>query len=574
MASGPKISIGQFSDKGKKETNDDSYGVLTPEGPQLLTKGIAMAIADGVSTSEAAKAASETCVKNFLGDYYSTHESWTVRTSVERVLTAVNRWLYSQNETQYLSDRGMLTTFSALVLKSACAYLFHVGDSRIHLARDGVVELLTKDHSLRVSRNKEYLARAIGFSPDLQVDYLTLPVQPGDFFIFTTDGVHNHIGEARMLSLINESPDDLDAAARAIVNEALANGSSDNLTCQIVRADDPGKPDEETYLKRLSALPFPPDLEPGMDFEGYRIVRELHASNRTQIYLAADLISGAQVVLKTPSVNFEDEPSFIEMFTREEWVGRMISSPHVLKVLPHARRRKTLYYVTEYIEGQTLRQWMIDNPTPGLQTVRDIVEQISKGVRAFNRKEIIHQDLKPENILMDGDGTVRIIDFGSSRVAGLVEIASPVEQLSLLGTVDYIAPEYHMGERPSRLSDMYSLAVITYEMLTGKLPYQGKGFASARDVTRLSYVSAQEHNKNIPVWVDGALRKALQVRPAARYDRLSEFVTDLQRPNPEMTRTGARPLLERNPVAFWRGVALLMFAINIALYYFSFISTP
>jgi len=121
---------------------------------------------------------------------------------------------------------------------------------------------------------------------------------------------------------------------------------------------------------------------------------------------------------------------------------------------------------------------------------------------------------------------------------------------------------------------MYSLAVITYEMLTGKLPYQGKGFASARDVTRLSYVSAQEHNPNIPVWVDGALRKALQVRPAARYDRLSEFVTDLQRPNPEMTHTGARPLLERNPVAFWRGVALLMFAINIALYYFSFVSTP
>lgn len=571
MAGGPKVSIGQFSDKGKKAANEDSYGVLTPEGPELLTKGIAMAVADGVSTSEAAKAASETCVKSFLSDYYSTHESWTVRTSVERVLTAVNRWLNSQNETQYLSDRGMLTTFSGLVLKSACAYVFHVGDSRIYLARDGVIEALTTDHSLRLSRNKEYLARAVGFSRNLSVDYRTVPVQPGDYFIFTTDGVHNHIADNRMLELIQNSPQDLDGAAQTIVAEALENGSTDNLTCQIVRADEPGKPDEETYLKRLSALPFPPDLSPGMGFEGYRIIRELHASNRTQVYLAVENSSGEQVVLKTPSVNFSDEPSFIEMFTREEWVGRMISSPHVLKVLQPAQRRKTLYYATEYVEGQTLRQWMIDNPKPEMQLVRDIIQQLSMGVRAFNRKEIIHQDLKPENILIDLDGTVRIIDFGSSRVAGLEEISSPIELPELLGTADYIAPEYHLGETPTRRSDMYSMAVIAYEMLTGKLPYQGKGFGSARDVTKLSYVSALEHNEAIPAWMDGALRKALQVRPTQRYDRLSEFVADLKRPNPNMVRSRRGALLERNPAAFWKAVSLVLLVTNFVLYYVAFL---
>ncbi|AZV79411.1 bifunctional protein-serine/threonine kinase/phosphatase [Parasedimentitalea marina] len=570
MVSGPKISIGQFSARGQKDTNDDSYGVLTPEGPELVTKGIAMAIADGVSTSEAAKAASETCIKSFLSDYYATHDSWTVRTSVERVMTAMNRWLYSQNVTHYLSDRGMLSTFSAMVLKSACAYLFHVGDSRIYLARDGKVEVLTTDHNLRISRKQEYLARAVGFSPDLQVDYLTVPVQPGDYFIFTTDGVHNHIADGRMLSLITETPDDLDTAARAIVAEALANGSADNLTCQIVRTDDPGKPDEETYLKRLTALPFPPELAPGLEFEGYRIVRELHASSRSQVYLAVEVISGDQVALKTPSVNYQDDPTYIEMFTREEWVGRMIANPHVLKVLQPVRQRRSLYYVTEYIEGQTLRQWMDDTPEPDLQGVRSIIEQLSIGLRAFNRKEIIHQDLKPDNIMIDLDGTVHIIDFGSSRVAGLVEVETPVEQLSLLGTADYIAPEYHMGQPPSRLSDMYSLAVIAYEMLTGKLPYQGKGFHSARDVARLSYVSALEHNNRIPVWVDGALSKALQVSPKARYDRLTEFVTDLKRPNPEMVNRHPKPLMQRNPVAFWQAVALISILGNLAVYYFVF----
>lgn len=125
------VTIGQHSQTGRKERNDDSYGVLVPESPLLETKGIAMAIADGMSSSEAAKEASESCVKTFLTDYYCTHESWTVKTSVARVLTAINRWLYGQGQTQYLSNRGMVSTFSGMVLKSGAAYIFHAGDSRI-----------------------------------------------------------------------------------------------------------------------------------------------------------------------------------------------------------------------------------------------------------------------------------------------------------------------------------------------------------------------------------------------------------------------------------------------------------
>src|SRR4030095_4371953 len=130
-ASGLAITIGQYSTAGRKPRNDDSYGVLVPPAPQLETKGIAIAIADGMSSSEAAKAASETCVKSFLSDYYATHPSWTVKTSVGRVLTAVNRWLHGQSVTNYMSDRGMVSTFSGVVLKAAAAYVFHAGDSRI-----------------------------------------------------------------------------------------------------------------------------------------------------------------------------------------------------------------------------------------------------------------------------------------------------------------------------------------------------------------------------------------------------------------------------------------------------------
>ena len=103
--------------------------------------------------------------------------------------------------------------------------------------------------------------------------------------------------------------------------------------------------------------------------------------------------------------------------------------------------------------------------------MRGIVEQIAKGLRAFHRMEMLHQDLRPDNIMIDKTGTVKIIDFGSTRVAGVVEAAPPAADDEILGTAQYTAPEYFLGESGSPRSDMFSLGVISYQMLTGKLPY-------------------------------------------------------------------------------------------------------
>lgn len=560
----PAISVGQHSTAGRKDRNDDSYGVLIPEPVLLETKGIAMAIADGMSSSEAAKEASETCVRSFLTDYFATHQSWTVKTSVERVLSAVNRWLHSQSEAHYDSGRGMVSTFSGIVLKSSLAHIFHAGDSRIYLIRDGAIERLTNDHRVRVSGKQEYLSRAFGISRDLAVDYRTLPIERGDILLFTTDGVHDFLRDGQMANIVRAEPNDLDGAAARIVAAAFANNSNDNLTCQIVRIDDPGATDQKALQQRLSALPFPPEISPGSTFEGYKIVRELHLSNRTQVYLAEDQETHERVVIKTPSVNFEDDATYIEMFTREEWVGQLVSSPHVLKVLAPKRLRKSLYYVTEYFEGQTLRQWMLDHPDRDLEAVRGIVEQIVKGLRVFHRKEILHRDLKPENILIDRSGLVKIIDFGSSRVAGIEEIASPVGRPVLLGTEGYTAPEYHRDVQPTTRSDIYSLGVIAYELLTGQLPY-GRGFTTRRDVDRLAYIPATQLNPNVPRWVDAALAKAVHKDPLQRTEVLSALVEDLRKPNTALITNRAVPLIERNPIAFWKVVSLVLAVVNLCL---------
>ncbi len=564
MSESVSLSIGQHSVAGRKDANEDSYGVLIPDAPLLGTKGVAMVIADGMSGSDAGKDASESCVKSFLTDYYSTSETWTVKTSASQILSALNRWLYGQGQSRFKSNRGMVSTISALVLKSATVHIFHVGDSRITRLRNGSLEPLTQDHRIYVSAGKTFLSRAMGIDLNVDVDYRSLAVELGDVFIFTTDGVHEFLSDGDMTRLLAEYESDLDACARAIVELAHANASPDNLTCQIVRVNALGDEDENDYCRKLQERPFPPALSEGMIMDGYRILREMHASKRTQVYLAVDEESGERVVLKTPSVNYEDDPGYLQLFTREEWAGKRIDSPHVLKVVEPKRPRQFLYYVVEYVEGQTLRQWMHDNPEPDLNEMREIIGQIALGLRAFHRKEMIHQDLKPENIVIDKYGTVKIIDFGSVKIAGLEEIAVPVKGPSMLGTVDYSAPEYILGHALSNRADIYSLGIIAYEMLTGKHPY-GKGFSAKRHVGKCPYTPAARHNPGIPAWIDGALEKAVYCDQAKRYEVLSEFLGDLSRPNPKFVGGKSKPLIESDPVAFWRGLAFVLAAVVFIL---------
>ncbi|MEW5757258.1 MAG: protein kinase [Pseudomonadota bacterium] len=559
------INAGQYSDKGIKEQNQDACGIRIPKEPLLTSKGIACVIADGVSSSAGGREASESCVTGFLADYFSTPESWTVKTSGQRILGALNRWLHGQGQTRYASDHGMLTTCSALIIKSTTAHLFHIGDSRIYRYRDNDLECLTRDHQTWGSGDRRFLSRAMGADLMVEIDYHSLPVVTGDIFLLCTDGIHEFIDHKALTQLVAGAAENLERAARQIVTRALELGSQDNVTCQLVQITQLPLQDVDEFYHQLAELPFPPPLDAGMVLDGYKILRELHASTRTQIYLAQDIESGAQVIIKTPSVNYQDDASYIDRFMHEEWIGRRLSSPHVLKALEPKQRRRFLYYVTEYVEGQTLRQWMHDHPQPGLPQVRAIIEQLAAGLRAFHRMEMIHQDVKPENVMIDAHGTVKIIDFGSTRIAGIDEIAKPLEVHHLLGTANYTAPEYFRNERGNTRSDIYALGVICYEMLTGKLPYGEE--PDARDFQRRDYIPSRTYRPEIPRWVDGAIATAVHKKPAQRYEHLSEFVYDLTHPNQKLGQPQAQPLIERNPLAFWRGLSALLFILDVVLIY-------
>ncbi len=522
-----------------------------------------MALADGISSSRVSGIASGVAVRTVLTDYYCTPDAWSVRNSVNHVVTAINSWLHAETrsgEGAEDRDRGYVCTLDLLVLKGRSAHLFHVGDGRIWRLAGQTLERLTRDHRVTVSSAQSYLARALGAEPRVEIDYRQLIIAPGDVFVLSTDGVHDHLAPELIAAAIGP---DLDAAAADIVARAHATGSPDNLTVQLVRIEALPPAGLDHLLDQAADLPPAPLLEPGEALDGYRVIRTLHDSARSHLYLASDP-AGAAVVLKIPSIELAGDADYLRRFMMEEWIARRIDSPYIVRHLPPETPRTRLYLVLEYVEGQTLAQWMRDNASPSLESVRGIVEQVARGLDAFHRREMTHGDLRPENVIIDAGGRVRLLDFGSATVPGAAELEGGVSA-GPLGTAQYSAFELLLGAAATPASDVCSLGLITYHMLTGQLPY-GAAPARARHAAglrKLRYRSALQSRPTLPRWVDGALRKAVHPSPQRRYEAAADFVQDLRAPNPALTPASI-PLAERDPVLFWKAVALAL-AVVVAV---------
>ena len=208
-----QISIGNFSDRGIKPSNQDNQGIRIGEGPLLHTKGIAAAIADGVSSSEHGAEASYACVLGLLEDYFSTPETWSVKKSVQQVCTALNGWLDRQGDAAGAIHRGRVSTLSAVVFKSTTAHIFHIGDSRIYRIREGRLEQLTVDHRTWISTEKNYLSRAMGVDTHLQIDYRREVLEIGDLVLYSTDGVHDYLTDKELITTVLSSKNELPKTA-------------------------------------------------------------------------------------------------------------------------------------------------------------------------------------------------------------------------------------------------------------------------------------------------------------------------------------------------------------------------
>lgn len=556
---GLQVRAAQASRAGRKPENEDALGIRAPEGHQRTSKGVALVLADGVSGAGEGRRAAEVCVQGFLSDYFATPDAWTVKTSGERVLSALNRWLYGQGQQYTQAHHGFLTTVSALVIRSQTAHLFHVGDSRIQrLRNDGgslTLEPLTKDHATRVGAEKTYLTRALGMDWQVEIDYHTTGVQAGDVFLLSTDGVHEFLPRPQLKALLATAAENPDSCCHAILDAAFAAGSDDNLSCQVIVVDTVAPLDADDSRLQAASLPLPPDLAPGMMIDGLRVEAELHANARSQLYRVRDEKTQKTFVLKMPSRHFEDDREQLMRFALEDWVGQRMDHPHVVRGIVPPQARQCLYLLQECLDGEPLSAWSRKNPRPPVQTVVAFAEQAVKGLRALHRRETLHQDVKPDNLFLCSDGRLKLIDLGSVQVAGMADAHGTDDRP---GAAEYAAPEYALHQSRDTRADQFALAVTLYELLTGRHPW-GDDYAKAQspaDFQRLRYTSACRHNPHVPLWLDAALKKALSLSAECRYEALGEFLGDLQRPNPRLVTRGVRPWLERDPAGFWRTLAV------------------
>ncbi|GIX22120.1 MAG: protein kinase [Gammaproteobacteria bacterium] len=541
-----RVAAGQYTHPGRRPYNEDCCGIRLPDDEALERRGVAALVADGVFAAGAGREASEACVRGFLADYYATPESWSTKTAAGRVLAALNRWLHRRGDDPAAAQ--WLTTLSLLILKGRHAWLFHIGDTRIARLRDGRLQPLTRDHTRRMGKRR-VLTRAMGAEPALEIDCSVEPLCEGDLFLLSSDGVHGVLDDDTLAALLR-AEDDPERAARAIVEAALARGGEDNASCQVLRVL--ALPERDVDPRAgPAALPVPPPLRPGQRLDGLTVLRELHASPRSQVYLVHHPTWPEPRVMKCPSPNAADDPVALRQFLDEEWAGRRIDNPHVLRIVDPPQPRSALYHLSEYHTGRSLRQWLDDRGRATLDEARDLLGQLARGLNAFHKLEMVHGDLKPENLLVDAHGTLRIIDFGSVYVPALAEAGRPA---GAAGTYNYSAPERIAGAAGDPRSDLYSFGVIAYELLTGALPY-GE-IDRLETLRRRDYRSARGRVPELPPWVDAALRKAVDKNPDRRYETPEALLLDLGRPNPALLEAGHTPLLERDPLRFWQLAAL------------------
>lgn len=548
---GLQLSFGEASAIGPRRENQDALRVVTPAPALAASKGYLFALADGVSQCADGGLAARATLQALALDYYATPETWAVAQSLDRLLLAHNRWLQANG-----GGQPLLTTLTALVLRGRRFTLAHVGDCRAYRWRAGQLDRLSEDHVWEQPGMQHVLKRALGLDQHLVVDYLEGELQEDEHFLLVSDGIWAVLGDTGIQRILQDEAEP-GAASRALVAAAHLAGGQDNASALLVRVDALPPSGLADALAQLEAWPLPPQLRPGQLFEGWRVQGLLAESRQSLLYRVLDE-AGQAWLLKTLPPARHDEPGAGPALLQEEWFLRRVAGRHFAEVHPLPQRQH-LYYLQREYPGRTLAQQLREDGPLALTDWLDLAPRLLKALGMLHRRNILHRDIKPENLLRGDDGELRLLDFGLAYCPGL----SQDEAYSLPGTPSYIAPEAFDGAAPAARQDLYAAGVTLYRLLTGHYPFgEIEAFQRPRFGTP---TPASRYRPDLPAWLDECLARALASEPTQRYETAEEWLLALEQGERRALSVNPRPLLEREPLKVWRGIALLSLLGNLAL---------
>ena len=271
----------------------------------------------------------------------------------------------------------------------------------------------------------------------------------------------------------------------------------------------------------------PDPLKPGDMLDHYRVDATVARSGMATLYRATDMNNHRQVALKVPHAEMEADSVLVERFRREQEIGQLLDHPGVVKTF-NSEERSRLYMVIEWVDGRLLRTILNEEGALPVERAEKIILAICDALDYMHKRGIVHRDLKPENIMVNDRDEIKLIDFGIAMKEDARRLTF-VNVSSMLGTPDYIAPEQVQGKRGDQRSDMYSLGVMFYEMLTGQVPFGGPNPLAVMNERLLKDPAPpRELNPEIPPEIEEIILRALERDPRHRYASAHEMEWDLE----------------------------------------------
>lgn len=304
-------------------------------------------------------------------------------------------------------------------------------------------------------------------------------------------------------------------------------------------------------------------LHTGDLLDHYRIENLVARSGMASIFRAIDTRTGQQVALKIPHPEMEADVVLFDRFKREQEIGQKLDHPHVMKVIRNEDASQ-IYMVMEWVEGRLLRQILIERKKLPVERAVTLTQKICEALDYIHQHGVVHRDLKPENVMVDDEDNVKLIDFGIAGHEGSRRLTF-AKLSQLMGTPDYISPEQVKGKRGDGRSDIYALGVMFYEMLTGKVPFQGpNAFAIMNDRLLNNPIPPREIDPTVPPELQEIIYRALERDPKNRYATAREFAWDLSHPDqvgvadrPELREWRKRRTAWPRRIAFYLMLALI-----------------